>query len=153
MFSCEPHRILAKKIDPVVWADVKRLLSDKSYAQLIFEEAGAHAQKFSKRAETEKVQSKIASLQNQIEATAERVSELPKGINASIFFDQILKLQKAKEEYEVKLSAVKAEEVNFDSPLNVDEFSKFTSDLRKLATKTTDPKAWARPSPLVLAPG
>lgn len=28
VLSCEPHRILAKKIEPVVWADVKRLLLD-----------------------------------------------------------------------------------------------------------------------------
>lgn len=143
VFACEPHRILAKKIEPVVWEDVKRLLTDKHYMQVIFEEARANSQKFSKRGEVERLQNKVASLQNQIEATTERVSELPKGINAQIFFDQIMKLQKAKEDYEVKLSAIKAEGVNFDSPINVAEFEKFTSELKLLAAKTIDPNVQA----------
>ena len=71
------------------------------------------------------------------------ISELPKEINVRVFYDQILKLQKTKRDYEVKLSATKTEEVNFDLRLNVDEFKKFTSDLKLLASKTTDPNIQA----------
>lgn len=143
VFQCEPHRILAKRLEPVVWSDVLKLLTDRTYAQLIFEEAKSHANRFSKTAELEKVQAKIASLQNQIEATTERISELPKGINAQVFFDQILKLQKQKEDYEMKKLAIKAEEVSFDTPLSLEAFEKFTSDLKALAEKTIDPNVQA----------
>lgn len=143
VFACEPHRILAKKIEPVVWADVKRLLTDKGFAQAIFEEAKATAKKFSKSTEIEKLQSKIVSLQNQIEATTERISELPKGIDAQSFYDQILRLQNQKGEFELKISAVKAEQVSFDTPINFEEFEKFTKEFKLLASKTTDPNMQA----------
>ncbi len=143
VFSCEPHRVQAKLLEPAVWDDLKMLLNDQKYRQVIFEEAKAHAKTFSLKAEVEQAQAKITSLQNQLEATTERITELPKGINANIFFDQILRIQKSKEEYEMKLSEIKADNVNYESPLSVEAFEQFTKDLKQLATKTTDPNIQA----------
>ena len=142
-FACEPHRVLAKKIEPVVWEDVKKLLTDPEYARMIFEEAKSKSENFSKKAEIEKIKAKLASLENQIEATTERVSELPKGVNAKTFYDQILKLQKTKEDYELNLSAAFAEEQNHDTALSLDGFKRFTEDLKKLAARTEDPEVQA----------
>ncbi len=43
----------------------------------------------------------------------------------------------------MKLTALKSEEVNFDQPLCIEEFDKFTMELRNLATKTQDPNVQA----------
>jgi site-specific DNA recombinase len=143
VLSCEPHRILAKRIEPVVWADVLRLLTHSDYARMIFEEAKANSDKFSLRAEKEKIQAKIVAIGHQIKLTTERVSELPKEIDAQVFFDQILKLQKTKTDYEGKLQEMGTQQSHFDSALNIKDFEKFTADLRALAKNTTDPNVQA----------
>ena len=43
----------------------------------------------------------------------------------------------------MKLSAIKADNVNYESPLSVEAFEQFTKDLKQLATKTTDPNIQA----------
>jgi len=108
VFSCEPNRILAKKIEPVVWEDVKRALNDESYAKIIFEEARSKYQGHDlKKKELEKLKNKISSLQNQIEATTERITELPKGIDAKVFYTQILKLQEQKTLFEEQAGIIR----------------------------------------------
>ncbi len=143
VFSCSPHRVLAKKIEPVVWEDVKRLLSDPVYAEQIFEEAKAKMGRSGKVSDGERLKAKISSLTAQIEATTERVSELPKGISAQSFYDQILRLQKTKEEFERSLEAMKTQEQNRDLAISLGDFRQFTESLKRIATATTDGAAKA----------
>lgn len=140
VFSCQPHRILANRIEPFIWNDVKRLLSDPNYAKIIFEEAKSNAKVNNLESDIAKIKAKIASLENQIEATTERITELPKGINAQSFYDQILRLQEAREDFQVKLQTLQTQTVHRSHPLSINEFKKFTEDLKNLANRTTDPE-------------
>lgn len=139
-FSCEPNRILAKKIEPIVWSDIRRMLLSPDYARIIFEEAKA---KYSggdiQAKEIEKLKGKIANLQSQIEATTERVTELPKGIDAKSFYDQILKLQEYKRAFENQLETLAANQQSQEAPINYEDFKKFTEGLKTLTEKCTDP--------------
>lgn len=139
VFSCAPHRIPAKKIEPVVWESVKRLLLDKDYALVLFTEAKDLVQRSSKANEADKIQTKIKSIENQIESTAVRITELPTGVSAKLFYDQILKLQKAKDELEAKLTPLSNEGLSFDLPIDIKSFETFTADLKELAEKTANP--------------
>lgn len=109
---------------------------------MLFREAQELTGRQSQVVEIEKFKAKIASVQQQIEATTERITELPKGLDATVFYNQILKLQKAKEEFEEKLTNLKSEEV-LESPIRLEDFQKFTESLKSLATKTTDPNKQA----------
>lgn len=142
-FNCEPHRILAKKIEPVVWQDVKRLICREDYARELFEEASRLSSQVSLKTELDKMRAKISSLEKQIEATTERISELPKGINAQPFYDQILRLQNAKEAQERELETTKGKEHEKDEPLNLADFNAFAVSLRDLIVATTDPEIQA----------
>lgn len=109
----------------------------------IFEEARELSIKRSPLSDAQKLRAKISSLESQVEATTERISILPKGIDAQVFFNQILKMQKAKGDLELKLSAVQSDQASSDSPLSIDEFERFTIDLKNLAQRTTDPDVQA----------
>lgn len=139
VFSCQPHRVPAKKMEPVVWESVKRLLLDKEYALTLFTEAQALITRSSKASDVEKLQLKIKSIERQIESTTERVTELPQDVSAKLFYDQILKLQKAKEDQEFKLAALANEDLSFDLPINTEDFERFTIGLKELANKIADP--------------
>jgi site-specific DNA recombinase len=143
VLACDPVRILAKKVEPVVWDDVKRILTNKGYAQKIFEEAQALNQRDSKKQEIEKMKAKIASLNSQIATTTERVSELPKEVDAKVFYEQIIKLQKLKSGLESVLESLKLEDVAFERALSFEAFEVFTENLRSLALKADDPEVRA----------
>lgn len=143
VFDCQPNRILAKKIEPVVWQDVKRLLCSEAYARELFEEASRLSGQISLKAELDKMRTKIAGLEKQIEATTERISELPKGINAQPFYEQILRLQNAKDALEREYETTKGQELEKDEPLSLVDFNAFAVSLRDLITATTDPEIQA----------
>ena len=138
VFSCEPHRILAKKIEPVVWDSVKEFLQKPSVAKVIFSEAKEKAIAAKGVNEAEKVQRKIAGVTSQIEALAERIGQLPPGIDPKVLFDQLAKLQRAKADLETEL-ATKQNETTPDQPLALEDFTKFTLGLKALTEKEEDP--------------
>jgi hypothetical protein len=71
------------------------------------------------------------------------VSELPKGIDAKVFFEQILKLQNAKAAIERELEALKTEDLQKDAPIRFEEYREFVGELRELSAATTDPNVQA----------
>lgn len=144
IFDCDPHRVLAKKIEPVVWQDVKQILLSKEYSRGIMEEAQKIADQVSPKAGLEKLRAKISSIGKQIEATTERITELPKGINAQPFYDQILKLQTSKEALEKELEASKSSEYERDEPLSFADYKAFIASLQALLlAKGEDPEVQA----------
>jgi hypothetical protein len=123
---------------------VKSILLNETYAKAIFIEAKIkHGSLSSKTTELEKLKVKISSLQNQIEATTERITELPKGIDAKPFYDQLLKLQEHKENFEQQLLKEKSNQENADQPIDFGDFQKFAEGLKQLTEKCSDPDVQA----------
>jgi site-specific DNA recombinase len=147
VFSCEPHRILAKRIEPVVWQEVKSFLLSPGMAKAIFEEAKAKAIIAKGANESDKLKRKIGGVTSQIEALAERVGLLPKGIDPGVLFDQLGKLQRAKVDLETEF-ATRSNETPNDQPLDVNDFKAFTKGLRALTEKEEDPvvSRWSKES-------
>ena len=87
VFSCDPHRILAKKIEPVVWQEVKSFLLSPENAKRLFADAKQKATEAKGANEAEKIRRKIAGVVSQIEALAERIGQLPKGVDPKVLFD------------------------------------------------------------------
>lgn len=140
VFACNPNRVLAHNIEPVVWDDVKRLLSCGEYAEALFAEAKELIGHVSSEAEQTKLKAKIANLQGQIEATTERISELPKGIDASAFYNQILRLQEARDEQQRALDELKLKDGQNDVPLSLGDFKEFARGLKQLLEKVGSPE-------------
>ena len=138
VFSCEPHRILAKRIEPVVWQEVKAFLLSPVMAKAIFDEAKEKALAAKGVNEADKLKRKVGGVTSQIEALAERVGLLPKGIDPGVLFDQLAKLQRAKVDLEAEL-AKQTNDTPKDQPLAVDDFKAFTKGLRALTEKEDDP--------------
>ncbi len=98
-----------------------------------------YAGRDSKAKEIERLKGKIANVEGQIEATTERITELPKGIDAKSFYAQILKLQEHRAAFEDQLSMIQSAQVTRDEPINFADFQAFTEGLRALTENCTDP--------------
>lgn len=143
VFTCEPNRIQAKKIEPIVWQDVKRLLIDETYRKHLFKEAQGLKQDQTATKTFEKLKSKLASFDYQIEATAERVSTLPKEMDVKPIYDQILRLQKSKSDLDLDLIATKASVQTQEEPICVDSFEALTDCIKQIIRKEERPDAMA----------
>src|SRR5260221_533103 len=58
-FQCEPKRVLAKKLEPLVWAEAKKFVTSSEYAKILFEEAETEFKKNRGQNEEENLKTKI----------------------------------------------------------------------------------------------
>jgi len=105
IFACDPHRVPAKKLELLVVEKVKELLQKPE----IFEELTKSFERMDRKnpiqKERERVESQIHGLTSQLDALAERLSILPKGVSASPIFKQMEKIEIRKAEFQKLLRA------------------------------------------------
>jgi hypothetical protein len=132
ILTCAPHRVLAKKLEPGVWGEVKKIILDKAFARNILDEAVETYRGQSDLKERDNLKAKIHGLNSQLDATAERLTQLPKTVSAAPFFKQMEKLETLKKEAETKLLVFKDRVMIQERPVELKTFESFLSALRVL---------------------
>lgn len=103
IFRCEPHRVPAKKLEPMVWQELTRFLTDKQFVAQMLEKVRVLNRENPQKKEREYVKGRIAALNSQLDGLAERVAELPKGVSAGPLYKQMQKIEAVKVDMESKL--------------------------------------------------
>ncbi len=93
IFRCDPHRIPAKKFEPVAWQKVIEFITDASFIRRILEKVRERHDENPKRKDIKRLKAKTSGVSSQIEALSERLAELPKGISATPIYKQLERLQ------------------------------------------------------------
>lgn len=101
--KCDPQRVPAKKLEPVVWDHLRRFLMDDGFVSTLMEKVRALNAEDPLKLERERVRAKISALESQLEGLAERIAELPKGISAGPLYKQMDKIQSRRTDFEAKL--------------------------------------------------
>jgi hypothetical protein len=96
IFDHEPRRVLAKILEPKVWDRVAALLSDPSYSQILIDSALATFKNENRAQDTDRLRSKIRGIDDQIQALAEHLAKIPKGLSPTPIFAQMKKLEALK---------------------------------------------------------
>ncbi len=135
LLKCEPHRILAKRIEPEVWSDVKRFLTSEEFVKPLLEQA-EKAQPANDRAqELKRLEGKCKAVGNQVEVLAERIAKLPAEIDPKVLYLQLERLQKMKQELEAARTLAAIEAPPIDEPVSLESLQAFTSGLRGMLAK------------------
>ena len=134
IMQCDPHRIQAEKIEPLVWQEVKKFLSVEDTTRQLLALAENMRPKDERKADEEKLRKKAQALDLQMEALAERITRLPKGVDERIFMNQMAKLQEAKNVADTNLAEI-ANRPPSEEVVAFNDFSTFTSHLRDLVAK------------------
>ncbi len=120
--KCQPFRIQAKVIEPVVWEKVKEFAKSEPFMSQLLKHSETPRQIDVKP--IEHFEKQLAKINEQMATLAERIATLPKGVDESVFYQQMIKLQAAKEEM-----ALKAKEnpkaFDFDSPAKAEDLASF----------------------------
>lgn len=139
VFHCEPHRILAKKIEPVVWESVKEFLTDPKITQELIGKARKQFEENNEQKEFLKLKNKLTGTEFQIEALAERISTLPKDLDPRPIYDQMTKLQGIQKELEERIANAEKEKTSQAEPIGLKSLETFTQGLKVLLQKENDP--------------
>ena len=144
-FKCDPHRVPATKLEKVVLDNVYNLMRNPEFARGIIEEAQkVHAEDGGQK-EVKRLQSKVSGYNSNLEALAERLSELPKGVSASVIFNQMEKLEVAKKEALERISYLRKGSGDFQElPAEFNNYWSFLELVSKVLGEKTKPEVKAK---------
>lgn len=128
---CDPKRILAKKIEPVIWKEVEAFLAEPKTAQELFNGARRLRDGAKGKSEKQKLKAKQDTIARQLEALAERLSELPKSVPAGPIYKQMERLEEQRSDLERQVGELKTTESD-DVPVQPETFDAFCQQLKKL---------------------
>lgn len=138
-YPCEHHRILASKVEPVVWQETKKFLTNGKMLTEMISEAREYKARQKKGSEREKLKAKVSTLNSQLEALAERLSLIPKSVSPAPVFKQMEKLEGLKSELESQLATI-IENGPDEMPVNLEVIHQFRETLGALLDRENDPQ-------------
>lgn len=123
------HRIQAVKIEPLIWKDVADFLTGNLAKELIAQ-AKSTSPNDPVKSRREKLEAAAAKVAAQIEALAERIAELPKGIDPQSLYGQLQRLQANKEAIATELAVTDGSPLT-DEIVSLQSLEAFTAGLKK----------------------
>ncbi len=138
-FHCEPHRIPAKKLEPLVWSKISEFMTDPAAMKALLVKVRKHHEQNPERKDIERIKVKIMSIESQIDVLSERLAELPKSVSAAPIYKQMEKLQALKDDHELQLKNLKTEGKNaYDRIVGLDTFESFAKHYRQFIDHSAD---------------
>lgn len=103
LLNCEPKRVLANKIEPLVWQEVSKFLTSPKMLEEMRKEIEIKSKGDEGLKERERLKAKISGMNSQLDSLTERLSMLPKALSPISFFKQMEKIELMKQELEGRL--------------------------------------------------
>lgn len=139
IYDCHPHRFPGEVVETKVWEAVLDLLKNPKIAEEIITKAHLEHKKRDYSYEEEKLKNKLYQLQGKLNALTERLSELPKEVDATPIYQQMKKIGQDKVELEKKILEVKKKGSDFDLPVEFADYQSFLEMLEGEALKAVTP--------------
>jgi site-specific DNA recombinase len=125
------HRIQATLIEPLVWKDVKEFLTDEALARDLLTKAKAASPLDTGKDRQEKLKAALVKAEAQVEALAERVGVLPKGLDPKALYEQLDRIQGSRDQLRLDVEQAANETESTDEYLSLESLQAFTEGLRK----------------------
>lgn len=140
LFKCEPHRVPAKKLEPLVMEKFKDLILRPDFMKDILNRVREKHAENPHRKDEERLKAKIYGVSSQLDGLAERLSELPKSVSAAPIYKQMERLEEIKSSHESELQALRSTgRTSLDRVVDLSKFEEFSAHYRKLVTKEIEP--------------
>lgn len=140
VFACNPNRIQAKIIEKYVWEKIEELLTMPEVAQSLIEQAKSEHESQVHVTEMDKIRNKVRGVEEQIEALAEHLSKIPKGINPTPVFSQMQRLETIKAESQSELEKMSQSGICTDVPVGLKDYRAYLTALRSLLGLADSPE-------------
>ncbi len=131
-FTCKPHRVPAKRLEIAVWDEIGKLLGSPEIAHSLINQAHKEHKSKGSVVETDKLRARTREVDEQIEALAEHLSQIPKGVSPAPVYSQMQKLEGRKAEAMKELDDLARESTCGDEPVGLKDYQEFLSALQSL---------------------
>jgi site-specific DNA recombinase len=130
VYHCDPHRVLAKLIEPQIWQEIWRvMITPKLASDLIKEARKTHASRSTEDKQGE-LRRRLKTLETQLENVAERISDLPKDVSGAALYKQMQKMETLKIAAQQELSELQADSGPQDFPAELKSYEAFVNALK-----------------------
>ncbi len=130
IFTCSPHRVQAKILEPLVWGEIEKLLHSPHFAKSLIDEATKFHQSQGHVTKVEKLRMKTKDLEIQLDALAEHLSKLPKGVSAHPIYNQMARIEELKNQTLTEIDEVSLDGKLLDPPTSLKSYEDFLANLR-----------------------
>lgn len=137
LFKCDPHRIPARKVEPLVWAELEKFLNSEGFVTSLIDKVKEMNAENDDQNERKKLKARLGGLNSQMDALAERLTILPKSISPVPLFKQMEKLEEAKNELEEKLLKIADQNVA-GRLVPMENFQSFAAYTKKVLLPNSD---------------
>lgn len=136
---CDPQRVLAEKLEPIVWKAVKEFLLVPEFFTEILLEAQSQSELQTPKQDIERKQNKIYEINMQLDALSERLGLLPKSVNPKHVFDQMERLSVQKDGLEKEILELKRNNERENVAVGMADFNQFKEVIKDLLENENDP--------------
>ncbi len=136
---CDPQRVLAEKLEPIVWKAVKDFLLVPEFFTEILLEAQNQSELQTSKQDIERKQNKIYEINMQLDALSERLGLLPKSVNPKHVFDQMERLSVQKDGLEKDVAELKRNNERENVAVGIADFNQFKAVVVDLLENENDP--------------
>ena len=140
IFDHGPQRILAKIIEPKVWDRVAALLTDPSNSEILIKSALKIYEGENQIKNTDRLRSKVRGIEEQIEALAEHLAKIPKGLSPAPIFSQMEKLEALKNFAAAEVDDILRSGVRSEPPTALRDYQTYLAQIRQLLTISDSPE-------------
>lgn len=144
IFDCQPTRVPARILEPLVWNSFVELLLDKEFAKRLIVKANHHHEVQGFAIQANKLRQKMTTTHEQLDALGEHLAKLPKHLSPSPIFKQMEKLEKLKREQQAELEAIQASDEYVDKPASLKDYEKFLRLMNQLMREGATPEEKAK---------
>lgn len=140
VFTCKGHmRVLAKKLEPIVWENICQLLQTQTTAKLLLEEAQNLFEAEKGNTEIDSLKRTVKDLENQIEALAKHLTQIPGDVSPEPIFKQMKTIQSRKEETEKRLQSILRETgTTTEAVASLNSYESFLNHLKSKLPKNSE---------------
>lgn len=136
---CDPQRVLAEKLEPIVWKAVKDFLMVPEFFTEILLEAQTQSELQTPKQDIDRKQNKIYEINMQLDALSERLGLLPKSVNPKHVFDQMERLSVQKDGFEKDVAELKRNNERENVAVGMTDFNQFKAVIVDLLENENDP--------------
>ena len=134
IFDCKPHRVPAKKLEPLVWEKVVEILKDKSQSESIIKQAHKIHSEQAYIKEIERIKNKIHGIGDQLDALAEHLTKIPKSVSPVPIYKQMEKLEELRVKMNDELRQIENKNVSLDIPASLKDYKSFLKGIQSFVS-------------------
>lgn len=142
--KCYPHRVQAKILEPLVWRELVKVLTEPETAKTLHAKLQGIAKDNSKSSQLSSLKTQLNALKKKQEALTEHLASVPAGLSATPIYQQTTELQNKSDILKEKIHELEASGTGVREQLSYSDYAYLLKRMARHITKEMKPEVKAK---------